>query len=64
MSTEPENRPKQIVVAPLVPLALAVTAGIVLDRYADPWGTSTYGAIALGAVVLILTWARRHERIW
>jgi competence protein ComEC len=34
-------------VAPLVPPALALAAGIVADRYARPWGTEVWAALAL-----------------
>ena len=35
--------------APLVPLVLAGSLGIVTDRYAEPWATTTWAALALGA---------------
>ena len=35
--------------APLVPLVLAASLGIIIDRYADPWETATWAALALGA---------------
>ncbi len=35
--------------APLVPLVLAASLGIVVDRYVEPWGTATWAALALGA---------------
>jgi competence protein ComEC len=35
--------------APLVPLVLAAGLGIVVDRYADPWETGTWAALAVGA---------------
>ncbi len=43
--------------APLVPLVLASSLGIVADRYAEPWGTTTWAALALGAgaVALVAT---------
>ena len=34
-------------VAPLVPLAIAVAAGLATDRFVNPWGAPTWGAIAL-----------------
>ncbi|MGE3820897.1 MAG: ComEC/Rec2 family competence protein [Isosphaeraceae bacterium] len=39
-------------VAPLVPLAIAVASGIVLDRYLQPWETSVW--VAIGALVAAL----------
>jgi competence protein ComEC len=41
----------QLMVAPLVPLALALAVGIVADRFISPWGTSTWGTIALLATL-------------
>ena len=43
--------------APLVPLVLASSLGIVVDRFAEPWGTTTWAALALGAgaVALVAT---------
>jgi competence protein ComEC len=35
--------------APLVPLVVAVSLGIIVDRYVEPWGTSTWVALAVGA---------------
>jgi competence protein ComEC len=40
-----------VLVAPLVPLALALAAGIVADRYGRPWGTSAWGTLALLAAL-------------
>src|SRR5690242_14375364 len=37
---------------PLVPLVLAVSLGIIIDRHADPWETSTWAVLALGAGVV------------
>jgi competence protein ComEC len=62
MSTESERRPK--FVAPLVPLALAVAAGIAVDRSFEPCGTFTWAAIALGVVAAIEVGARRDRRAW
>jgi competence protein ComEC len=47
-------------VAPLAPLALAIAAGIVIDRYAAPWGTICWTGIALifGALSVVVI-ARR-----
>ena len=50
MSGAVERVPK-VVVAPLVPLALALAAGIVADRYVRPWGTAAWGTLALLASV-------------
>jgi competence protein ComEC len=55
----PESaRTAPVPVAPLVPLALAVAAGIVADRYGGPWGTSGWLglAIGLGVVGLVAAW--------
>jgi competence protein ComEC len=41
----------RVLVAPLVPLALALAAGIVADRFGHPWRTATWGAIALLAAL-------------
>ncbi len=35
--------------APLFPLVVAVALGIIVDRYAEPWGTSAWVALAVGA---------------
>jgi hypothetical protein len=51
MRTEVERRP-EVAVAPLMPIALALAAGIALDRYGDPWSPFVWGTIALGAVSL------------
>src|SRR4030081_1579866 len=51
MRTDPARRPR-LPNAPLVPLALAVAAGVAADRYAVSWSTPTWAAIALaGAIV-------------
>ncbi|MDR3632732.1 MAG: DNA internalization-related competence protein ComEC/Rec2 [Isosphaeraceae bacterium] len=50
MSHETDKRPK-VRVAPLLPLALAASAGIVIDRYAGPCDTAGWGAIVLAAAV-------------
>lgn len=57
-----DERPK-VRVAPLMPLALAAAAGVVLDRYADPWGTATWGAVALGASVAGVAVGWRWARV-
>ncbi|MEO6809773.1 MAG: ComEC/Rec2 family competence protein, partial [Isosphaeraceae bacterium] len=44
--------------APLVPSALAVMVGIVADRFADPWTTATWAAIAVVAAALAASGAR------
>lgn len=62
MSTEAERRPK--FVAPLVPLALAVAAGIAVDRSFEPCGTLTWAALALGSVAAIVVGARKDRRAW
>ncbi len=35
--------------APLVPLLMAVSSGILVDRFIDPWETMTWAALAIGA---------------
>jgi competence protein ComEC len=58
MGLDIERRPK-VGVAPLVPVALAVVAGIVVDRYAEPFGTATWGLLALvGVTVALACWGR------
>jgi competence protein ComEC len=46
--------------APLFPLLLAASVGIVIDRYADPWGTATWVALALGAGAVALVATNRE----
>jgi competence protein ComEC len=41
------ERAPRILVAPLVPLAVAFAAGVVADRFGGPWGTVGWGSIAL-----------------
>jgi competence protein ComEC len=46
--------------APLAPLAFAVSGGIVVDRYVEPFSTFGWALFALGAAVLaVLTWRFR-----
>src|SRR5262245_33112912 len=40
--------------APLAPVAIAVSLGVLADRFVVPWETITWSAIALGAGVLVL----------
>src|SRR4051812_38651869 len=63
MSTKAQQGPTPRV-PPLVPLALAVLAGVVADRAGVPWGTATWGRIALGAVTVIAFGAHRHGWAW
>src|SRR4051794_23394774 len=51
MSNGPERRPR-VVAAPLAPVALAVIVGIVVDRYADPFGTRVWACITLAGVAV------------
>ena len=48
-------------IAPLAPLALAVGAGVVVDRVVAPWGTRGWALLALGALgaLLVLRGSRR-----
>ncbi len=43
-------------IAPLVPAALAVASGVMVDRLADPWGTLTWASLAAG-LAAISAWA-------
>ena len=45
--------------APLVPAALAVAAGVLIDRLAAPWGTATWAAIAATLAVASAPAGRR-----
>ena len=64
MSNEPEKLPKRVRTAPLVPLALAVMTGIVVDRYTERIGSWIGGAIVLAAISLIVVWAWRRKWAW
>ena len=44
-----------------MPVALAVVGGIVVDRYAGPWGTSAWLGVALGCFVAAVA---GHRRRW
>src|SRR5215203_6131032 len=48
MSTQAERRPK-VLFAPLLPLALAVAAGVVADRFGVDWSTTDWAVLALFA---------------
>ncbi len=56
MSASNDSRKGPVQVAPLVPVLLAVMAGIVVDRTAKPWETMVWVgiALALGAVGLAM----------
>jgi competence protein ComEC len=58
--TSPPIRPGGLQWAPLVPLVLAVSLGILVDRYADPWETATWSALALGAAAVGLVAMNRE----
>ncbi len=62
MSTEAERRP-MVRVAPLIPLALAVAAGVVADRFDVAWSTTAWASLALlaCAVAVIGVVRRRGE---
>src|SRR5262249_48794675 len=62
MSNDPEPRPR-VLVAPLVPLAMAVAAGIAVDRYADPWGTVGWAWVTLAGMAVVL-WQRFRCTPW
>jgi competence protein ComEC len=55
-----ERAPK-VMVAPLVPLALAFGAGIVADRFGTSWPTATWGLLGLLAGLALIggLWRRR-----
>ena len=64
MSDEPPPR-KRSRVAPLAPLALAASAGVLLDRFADPMGTLAWAWLALaGAGVAAAGWRGRWVCAW
>lgn len=46
--------------APLIPLVVAVAVGIIVDRYAEPWATSTWVALAVGAGAAALMGTNRE----
>ncbi|MHB1560577.1 MAG: DNA internalization-related competence protein ComEC/Rec2 [Isosphaeraceae bacterium] len=46
--------------APLAPVLMAASLGIVLDRHLSPWGTATWAALALGAGAAALFAASRE----
>src|SRR4051812_38621205 len=46
MPDESEPR-RNVCMAPLAPLAMAASAGVVLDRFLEPWGTLTWAILAL-----------------
>src|SRR5947209_12277052 len=53
-----ESEPRRIVcMAPLAPLAVAASAGVVLDRFLEPWGTLAWAILALvGAGIAAIAW--------
>jgi competence protein ComEC len=55
------KRASGFVIAPLVPVVAALSAGILVDRVADPLGTQAWLAIALCAGVVMLATARRRH---
>lgn len=64
MATEaarPRALPPLFPVSPLVPVALAMAAGIVLDRHVAPLSTTRWAALAMGCAVAALL-AHRNER--
>lgn len=64
MSNEPEKPPKRVRTAPLVPLLLAVAAGIVIDRYTGGLASWKWGLIVLAATAFIVVGAWRWRWAW
>lgn len=52
--------PPPVRVAPLVPVAMAVVAGVVADRYGEPWGTTAWAGLAAGFAALAVLGVRRR----
>ena len=64
MSDETESR-RRVRFAPLAPLAFAASAGVLLDRFADPVATFTWAVLAMaGAVVAAVAWRRPRVSAW
>jgi len=58
IKADPARQAKSLL-PPLMPIALAMVVGIVLDRYVEPWGTSSWGIIALvGTAAGLIGWKR------
>jgi competence protein ComEC len=58
MATGPDRQP---VPAPLVPVAVALGAGIVIDRAWEPLACADWAVLAV-VIALVAGWARRRER--
>ncbi|WP_435020819.1 ComEC/Rec2 family competence protein [Tundrisphaera sp. TA3] len=57
--------PRRVRVAPLAPIAAAMSAGIVIDRFLDPWATAAWAALALaGAALAGAAWRRPRASSW
>jgi competence protein ComEC len=53
-------RPRRLLSAPLAPIALALSAGILIDRNLEPFSTRVWGSLALvGALAALVVWRRR-----
>ncbi|SIO29120.1 competence protein ComEC [Singulisphaera sp. GP187] len=59
MSYDPDRR-SRVLLAPLVPVALAFVVGIVLDREFERWGTDVWAGLALVGV-MIAALGRDHQ---
>ncbi|WP_435008931.1 ComEC/Rec2 family competence protein [Tundrisphaera lichenicola] len=56
---------RKVRTAPLIPLAIAASAGVVLDRFVDPWGTLAWGLLAMvGAWAAAIGWHRPRFSTW
>lgn len=60
MNHDPERRSRVLLLPPLVPVALAVVVGIVLDREFVSWGTDVWAGLAL-AGAMIAPWGRGRK---
>ncbi len=49
----------RLLIAPCVPVISAMAAGIVLDRYLEPWGTQKWVGVALAFAAIAVFLARR-----
>ena len=60
--TLPPRKPR---IVPLAPVAIAFSAGILIDRHAEPWGTAAWAGLALAGVVAAATmWRWPRMSAW